>query len=327
MESRAFARTDFEAFVALIGANAKHRWPTPTGLMSSDVAWQFPGCGPKDNIRLWIDAVGIAGYAWFQPGANLHFDVRARLDGSADVVLVDGMFEEMSEWAVERSQHFGGGYPFHVDLNNMQEWADAITGGLPVRDPDQRYLTASAFESDLERIKALEAQGFARTQHFQPFLARSLESIDLPPTPAGLTLRAVREDELEARVAVHSASWVPATGFNLDRYQRVRAMDRIYDPELDVVAVTDDGTFASYTIAWCDPISGIGSFEPFGTRPEWRGTGASQAVIYEALRRMRDRGMHSAREYTAGFNHQAQSLYKGCEYQQVDVYRTFIRRC
>ena len=75
-----------------------------------------------------------------------------------------------------------------------------------------------------------------------------------------------------------------------------------------------------------DTISGIGHFEPVGTRPEWRGTGAGRAVIHEGLRRLRNAGMRWARVSTAGLNHPAQALYRSCGFERADTERTFIRK-
>ena len=39
--------------------------------MTSDVAWQFPGASPKENIRLWYDDSGLTAYLWFQPPGGI----------------------------------------------------------------------------------------------------------------------------------------------------------------------------------------------------------------------------------------------------------------
>ncbi|MGE0621879.1 MAG: GNAT family N-acetyltransferase [Pseudomonadales bacterium] len=87
-----------------------------------------------------------------------------------------------------------------------------------------------------------------------------------------------------------------------------------------------DGTLASCTIAWTDPVSRIGSFEPFGTRPEFRGSGVSRAVLCEGLKRLASRGMTSARIYTACFNQPALTLYRSCGFAETDRNLTFLKR-
>lgn len=319
-DARSFSRDALDELLNLVAANAAARWPKQTYLMTSDVVWQLPGCAPRKDMRLWYDEFGLAGYAWFQPPDALLFDVRLG-------TLPDDLVVAMLAWARHRRQEFEPGYPYHLDLESMDEWAHAIRHPPAQPTCGSRYLSAPTFESDTHRIGLLERNGFTATQHFEPYLARSLSTLGPAPSlPTGVRLRHVEPADFEQRVAVHSASWAPASTFDMNYYLKVRAMEPVFDPELDIVAETSDGTFASYTIAWKDPVSGIGSFEPFGTRPEWRGSGVSQAVIHEGLRRMAQKGMHSARIFTAGFNHQAVRLYEGCGFSRVDTLRTFVKQ-
>lgn len=99
-----------------------------------------------------------------------------------------------------------------------------------------------------------------------------------------------------------------------------------YDPELDIVLETGDGSFASCCIAWRDDALGIGSFEPLGTRPTWRAKRSARQVICEGLRRLRARGMHSAQVETAGFNTPAQALYESCGVRELGRCLTYMKR-
>src|SRR5262249_33836487 len=99
----------------------------------------------------------------------------------------------------------------------------------------------------------------------------------------------------------------------------------VYDPELDIVLETTDGTFVSYCICWADAATRVGSFEPVGTRPDWRGRRVGREVIHEGLRRLRDKGMQRARVRTAGFNAQAQALYDSCGFVRVGTIRSYVK--
>jgi GNAT superfamily N-acetyltransferase len=320
INSQPFSRNDFRSLLNFIANNARARWPSPTYMMTSDAAWQMPGSDPKNNIRLWYDDDGLAGYAWFQPTSDLKFDIREGL------TISGGIPAEMLTWAEQRRCEFKAGYPFYIDLDSMAEWAEKILSPPAPKDDEKHVLVATAFESDEPRIDFLDQNGFAPTKHFEPYLARSLDDpIPEPDLPPGMKLKHVEADDYEARVATHSASWAPASSFNMAQYLAVRAITEVYDPQLDLVAETEDGTFASYTIAWADPVSGVGSFEPFGTRPGWRGSGVSREVIYEGLRRLKATGMHSAVIYTAGFNHQAFRLYQSSGFKLIDKNRTFVK--
>jgi GNAT superfamily N-acetyltransferase len=320
MEARQFSRQDFSAFLDLVADNAARRPVGHTYLMTSDVAWQLPGCAPKENIRLWSDRSELVAYAWFQPPDELKFDCRNGFGNYTKLLA------EILNWAEERRSTFPPRYPSYVDLNSMGEWAESIRNPAPTPSSEDRYLLTSALGNDEGRMELLEQNGFGATKHFEPIMTCDLTEVSICDAPERFTLRHVQEVDFAPRVALHSEAWAPASGFNMDRYLEIRAITEVFDPDLDIVAIAEDGTFASYTIAWRDPVSLIGSFEPFGTHPRYRGTGVSKAVIHEGFRRLVRKGMRHARIYTAGFNHQAATLYKRCGFAQVDVNRTMMKK-
>ena len=314
MSARNFSRVHFETWLAFVSGRVQARDPAPPYLMTSDVAWQFPGSDPKNNLRLWFADTEIVAYAWFQPPDHVHFDWAP---------VAEPLVDEMVSWLITRRQAFDGHYPFFLDCQNMSEWASALID--PPDDPRSvdRYLFAGAFADDPERRKRLVDLGFEATEHVEPHLSHDLRTaIDTQP----FAVRAVAADELNARVALHRAAWAPASGFSLQRYQAVRAMAPIYDGDLDLIAVSESGDFASYTIAWCDGRSRVGAFEPFGTHPDYRGSGASEAVLLTGLAQLAGRGMQRAQIYTAGFNHQAQHLYRRCGFETQCDKRTYALR-
>jgi ribosomal protein S18 acetylase RimI-like enzyme len=138
-----------------------------------------------------------------------------------------------------------------------------------------------------------------------------------------MSLRHVEAKDFPERIATHRDSWFKSS-YNMDTYLRLRNID-IYDPELDIVAVSEDGTFGSYCIGWIDEQLSVGSFEPVGTRPAFRRQGLGQQVNYEGLRRMKRKGMSNAAIGTAGFNDRAFGLYSTCGFDLVDKNRTFIK--
>jgi len=64
---------------------------------------------------------------------------------------------------------------------------------------------------------------------------------------------------------------------------------------------------------------------PVGTRPAFRRQGLGQQVNYEGLRRMKQKGMFSAKISTAGFNDRAFGLYRACGFELIDKQRTFVK--
>jgi ribosomal protein S18 acetylase RimI-like enzyme len=67
-----------------------------------------------------------------------------------------------------------------------------------------------------------------------------------------------------------------------------------YRPELDWVAETPDGRFASYATLWLDERHGAGLIEPVGTDPAFRRLGLARAVCVAALHALRKAGATQA---------------------------------
>jgi ribosomal protein S18 acetylase RimI-like enzyme len=318
-ELQPYSEDRLPELIELIAANAQSRWPAMTPLLPGDLAWQLPGSAPEDNLRLYYGGERLLGYAWFQPPCTLMFDL------ADDAPYRANALRTMLHWAQSRQQQFDSGYPFYLSLQSMAEWAEAIRG-LPQRKTDSsRYLVTSVLGRDQASLSVLQAEGFTLTDHFSPHLTRSLEDLATPPNPAGITIRPVSADEFAQRVAVHRAAWAPSTGFSLERYLQVRGITEIFDPELDLVAVDEAGRFLSCCIAWRDPVSEVGFFEPFGTHPDGRGRGISQALVYGGLQALKQKGMRHARIYTAGFNHAAIGLYQSCGFIERDRERSLIK--
>ncbi|MBA3468425.1 MAG: GNAT family N-acetyltransferase [Herpetosiphonaceae bacterium] len=201
----------------------------------------------------------------------------------------------------------------------MFAWATAHTRALLEQkgDPEPSIWT-KALNGDAARREFLGQLGMARDDYH--YLHMSRELIDPPPAPAlpaGFTVRHVAdESEYEARVDLHREVWHPSK-VTLAAYRGLRAAP-IYRPDLDLVAVAEAGTLAAYCIAWFDPISRTGEFEPVGTRPAFQGRGLGKAVIFEGLRRLRDLGATSAIVYSVGDNEASRRLYESVGFQVID---------
>jgi predicted N-acetyltransferase YhbS len=72
--------------------------------------------------------------------------------------------------------------------------------------------------------------------------------------------------------------------FNAELYESITRCS-FYKQDLDLVAVAQDGTFASFCTFRMDPVSKITSLKPMGTHPKHRGMGLAKILIFEGLRR------------------------------------------
>jgi ribosomal protein S18 acetylase RimI-like enzyme len=92
-----------------------------------------------------------------------------------------------------------------------------------------------------------------------------------------------------------------------------------YPAGWDLVAWGAEGDAAACAIAWPDPISGVGNFEPVATHPTHRRHGFATAVLLEGCRRLRAAGMTAAMVRTPEDNDAARALYRAAGF--VEVYK------
>ncbi|MBE0699797.1 MAG: GNAT family N-acetyltransferase [Anaerolineaceae bacterium] len=132
------------------------------------------------------------------------------------------------------------------------------------------------------------------------------EPIPLPQVPPGFIIRCLAGDEEAAWVMLHRAAF--ATQNMTLAYRQAMTQSPDYDPQLDLVAAAPDGSLAAYVfgsiryeeneqtglkIGWTDPV---------GTHPDYQRRGLARELLLECLRRLRERGMQTARLGTGSWN-------------------------
>ena len=228
--------------------------------------WRYSG---KDletmrAVQLWFAGEEIAGFCW--PQTN-----------GMDIMLhphQQSLLPALIEWSEQRQRTLA---------------------------PEGAVFTLWCFEDDAARAALLASLGYAKEEDHYRFHRLEL-SRPLPPTvplPAGYTIRHVRGDEdVAARVEVHRAAFAPSR-MTVEKHRAV-VQARCYVPELDLVAVAPDGSFAAFALAWYDGINRAGEFEPVGCHPDHQRRGLASAVIIEGLHRLRARGADSATVFGYG---------------------------
>ena len=152
-----------------------------------------------------------------------------------------------------------------------------------------------------------------------------LDHFDAPPDPR---VRPVQPaDDVRPRSSVTHAAFGVDRPF--DRYvEQYRAFmaSPAYPLGWDLVAWAPSGDAAACAIAWPDPVSRVGNFEPVATHPAHRRHGFASAVLREGCRRLADAGMSSAIVRTPTSNHAAASLYRSVgfldEYEELAFRRS-----
>ncbi len=269
-----FERPLLEDLLAIVTANANDRWPEATYFLNSDVAWGLPGSDPERNIRLWYDEQGIAAYAWFNAIVPAEFDIRH------DIEYDDPVVDEVLSWLEARRLELPPMNPWLLDLKSMDDWRQALSEQRTQAPATEVISQVRSHDLQPDRIGFLEANGYERTDHFGYHLRRRLDDpIPAMKLPDGWEIRHVERPDFDKRVQVHRDAWFQS-GFSLERYLDVREVS-VFDPALDLVAVTPEGEFASYCIGWVDHASGVGSFEPVGTAEAFKRRGIGREVQYE----------------------------------------------
>lgn len=219
-------------------ALATRIYPTAGWRHAGDIAWAWTLAGEKLPTAIWREDGGIVAWAWFESAEELTLQVD----------------------------------PAHPELAY-----EALAWALRTADTEFS-VTIAATEQHL--VPALTSHGFVAQQDGPFFSCLSRRLTDgLPPSPAlpeGYVIRHVEDEDIPARAEVHRASW-NSTGITTERHASMRQLWS-YRPEFDLVAYSPEDIPTAYYQGWYDDLSGIGLFEPVGTRPEHRRLGLSRAV-------------------------------------------------
>ena len=125
------------------------------------------------------------------------------------------------------------------------------------------------------------------------------------------------EADFPARVEVHRDAFAPSR-LTVDIYRTLVAQAPTYRPELDLVVVAPDNSFAAYCLVWFDAANRIGVFEPVGCHSAHRQQGLTKAVMFEGLRRLQALGATHAFVNTLRGEIAANSLYASAGFKEID---------
>ena len=260
---------------------------TPSSLLSStsiDLA---------TDVRIWKKHDGtVCGFALVDLSVwGLFYLVKPSEEGGE-------LEQEILSWACNRASHIGRGQSITLRCRRIRE-------------------------DNPKRISSLERQGFIRDTNRQGLrMVRPLDvPLDKPLIPQGFKIRHLSgRDEIEAYVALVNSAIPGAT--SVETHQRWIETPE-YIPELDLIAVADDGTFAAFCQSYYDPLDWDrpkrreGWTDPIGTAPAYRKKGLARAIVLEALWRLKSRGIEDAVLGVSGSNKAAQKLYESIGYRAI----------
>ncbi len=182
-------------------------------------------------------------------------------------------------------------------------------------------LDVSCRENDVRRMTLLDHHGFTRQEELTLHMKRSLaEPVPVPRLPEGFIVRPLQgKQEIEEYVALHRDAFGTA---NMTVEHRLTIMNNPdYRPELDIVAVAPDGTFAAFCVCninrEVNERSGHneGEIGLIGTRPAYRNIGLGRVMLLEGLQRLKACGISTATLGTTSSNLNAIRLYKSVGFE------------
>lgn len=243
-----------------------------------------PQLDPAHDTQLWIDASGLLigfGQLWIP---------FARQDASQE----DSGFLWFKVHPSSRNQGLEAA---------ILAWADQRLRVVGRERGVQMRLRTGLRDNQRELAEFLKQQGFVDDRYFYK-MARSLaEPLPEPEFPAGFTLRHVEgNQEAEAWVAMYNQTFIdhwefhPMTVEQFEYYGK----DPDYQPELDLIAIAPDGTFAAFCVAEIcraeNDRSGRneGWIPLLGTRRGFRHIGLGRAMLLAGLHRLKAAGVDTA---------------------------------
>lgn len=255
---------------------------------------------PTQFIRLWFDGPELVGYAILGEDPLFDFQVLPAYEWQ-------GIEEDAMAWAESLLTT--------LRYQDAQRWGGHLVSGSRQDNPQRR-----AF---------LEKHGFIGGGKFSEVnMIRSLDgAIEALTLPEGFRLGSMdMETDVAERAAVQHDVWQPWSVGEVSREDYLRFMQLpYYQPDLDIVAITPQGTMVSYVNGWNDPLNKIGDLGPVGAREAYRHKGLTRAVLSECMRRMQTQGMEKVCVSTTHTNEPAIRLYESVGFRIVNRYIEYTR--
>ena len=194
-------------------------------------------------------------------------------------------------------------------------WAERECESRAPEGADGIELRVGRRIADARLIELLVERGFRRCTGGFPALARTLEPAAVPDiaVPRGYAIRRLHSDEIGARCGCFEAAF-PREPLSIESYRALQACS-IYEPRLDVVAVSASGEVAAFATLWLDRVNRVAQIEPAGCDPQHRRRGLTRSAILTALAAARDLGAESALVRHGHHNVAARRLYQACGFR------------
>lgn len=278
------------------------------------------------------DAVALAGdCGYLHVGDFPHrlYNVMRMYNPHEIVRLWEDAKGELLAWALVYPRFAAFDAQVHPDHRGSEleeqviDWAEGRTRVWMRQTGHQGPIETDVFDCDIIRTEILGQRGYACRKHMYTATVCSLaEPLPNVPLPDGFTIRhAAGEHEASKLADVHRGSF--GTDWTPEEYRRVMQSPG-YRTERELVVVAPNGHFAAFCIYWPDMVNKTGLFEPVGAHSDFRRMGLTRALLYEGLRRMKEKGIETAIVWHEADNEAAQALYTSVGFRPKHKIYTYI---
>lgn len=183
----------------------------------------------------------------------------------------------------------------HPDYRHLEgEMIDWAMTHLAQATPDGLRLEIYVYEYDALRQRLLAERGFEKADAWGMirYMRLGQRPLAQPVVADGYTIRTTQPNDLAdcQRIANLLNAAFGRTFHTAEEYHNFCRLAPSFHPDLDLVAVAPDGTFAAYVGAPYDAVNRRGIFEPVCTHPDHQRKGLAGALMQEALLRLRAMG-------------------------------------
>ncbi|RKN71213.1 GNAT family N-acetyltransferase [Paenibacillus ginsengarvi] len=174
--------------------------------------------------------------------------------------------------------------------NEIFAWAEKRYCGPSLEDRSGQEVYVWAYLEDRIRAPILRDRGYTpHTWYMYSGVINLEQAIPEPNFPAGYSVRPIQPGDLPQKVAIMAGS-AGLTKPTLDIYNRLMS-GLTYHQELDLVVVDEAEQVVGFANVWHDTANRIAIIEPFGTAKTHRRRGLATNLLYEAMHRLKERGV------------------------------------
>lgn len=264
------------------------------------IAQFYNDCEKVDQFGYWISVEDLQQF-YSSPGFNPDSDLRLWENNQGQLIAVAAVHRSISNEDPECSL----GFRVRPQFRDQTLERDMITWGIKrVREifPQEKEikLRTGCRSHQKKRINLLEDCGFISDRYFFKMQRDLNLPLPQPQLPEGFVVRSVNpQQDAPAWIEMFNQTFIDHWNHHdltLEQYQHhIKSPD--YDPELDLVAITKEGKFASFCEgkihSYDNQKNGRneGLIHILGTRRGFRKIGLGRAMLLTGMHRLKAKGM------------------------------------